>query len=104
MTKSFGYWFIKFDKNWYSKEYKAGRISKDEYFNILHNERLEYDHTLKKWVTENEYHGCTYPSAVGCKSLKAAQRHIRKHNEIPKGTHMILVSRYTNIKNVPLIK
>ena len=104
MVKSFGYWFIEFDWKWYSKEYKSGRISKDEYFDIMHNNRLEYDHTKKRWVTEKEYTGSVFPSGIKCNSLKAAKRHMKKHNEIPKGTHMVLVSRYTDIPNIRLVK
>ena len=57
-------------------------------------ERLFYDFNKKLWVKKNEYAGNLYPSTFPCKSYKAAKRHLRKHNEIPKGTKFRLCSRF----------
>lgn len=55
-------------------------------------ERLFYEFSKKKWVTEDEYTGNWYPSTFPCRSYRAAKRHLRKHNEIPKGTKFRLCS------------
>lgn len=65
----------------------------EPYFVAFHNE-LYYDLTKKKWVSYKEYTGDWYPASFPCRSLKAAKRHLRKHNEIPRGTRFVLVSRY----------
>lgn len=48
----------------------------------------------KKWVHRAEYMGSWYPATFPCGSYKAALRHLRKHDEIPKGTRFVLVSRF----------
>ena len=55
---------------------------------------LQYDCKLKKWIPFKEYRGKWYPGDYPCKSYKAAKRHLRKHNEIPKGTRFRLVSKW----------
>lgn len=55
---------------------------------------FQYDYDLGKWFPYKEYHGNYYPGGFPCKSYKAAIRHLRKHNEIPKGTQFRLVSRF----------
>lgn len=53
---------------------------------------LYYDHDKKMWVNKEEYTGCWYPATYPCHSYKAAKRHLRNHDEIPKGMKFILVS------------
>ena len=55
---------------------------------------LQYDDRLQEWKPYGEYNGRYYPGSFTCKSYKAAVRHLRKHNEIPKGTKFRLVSRF----------
>lgn len=57
-------------------------------------EGLQYDYDLGKWFPYKEYQGSIYPGDFPCKSYKAAIRHLRKHNEIPKGTQFRLISRF----------
>lgn len=68
--------------------------SKETFREYRNNRELYYDHDKKKWVNRHEYTGNFYPSDFPCRSYKAALRHLRKHNEIPKGTHFRLVSRF----------
>ena len=76
MIKSFGFWFL---------EYGGSKCGDKE---------LYYDYNKKLWVHEQEYTSYWYPAIFPCHSLKAAKRHLRKHNEIPKGTKFRLVSKY----------
>lgn len=46
------------------------------------------------WVHRAEYTGYSYPADFPCRSYKAALRHLRNHDEIPKGTQFILVSKF----------
>ena len=62
--------------------------------NYNHKNRLFYDFNKKLWVKEDEYTGNWYPSTFPCRSYRAAKRHLRKHNEIPKGTKFRLCSRF----------
>lgn len=55
---------------------------------------LYYDRNKKKWVIEKDCTEDIYPAAYPCRSFKAAKRHLRKHNEIPKGTRFILISQW----------
>lgn len=55
---------------------------------------LYYDDNKKSWVTRSEYTGNWYPANFPCHSYRAAKRHLRKHDEIPKGTKFRLVSRF----------
>lgn len=53
---------------------------------------LYYDHSKKKWVTKSEYTGNWYPATVPVHSYRAAMRHLKNHNEIPKGMKFKLIS------------
>lgn len=55
---------------------------------------LYYDPDKKKWVKREEYTGNWWPATFSCCSYKAAIRHLKKHNEIPKGTRFRLVSKF----------
>ena len=55
---------------------------------------LHYDMSKKQWVHLNEYTGSWYPATYPCRSLKAAKRHLKKHDEIPKGSKFRFVSKY----------
>ena len=57
-------------------------------------ERLFYDYNKRAWVKKEEYKGNVYPARFPCKSYRAAKRHLRKHNEIPKGTRFRLCSKF----------
>ena len=60
--------------------------------NLNREERLYYDFNKKAWVKEDEYTGYWVPARFPCRSYRAARRHLRKHNEIPKGTKFRLCS------------
>jgi arylamine N-acetyltransferase len=55
---------------------------------------LYYDHNQKRWVSKDKYTGCWYPATFPCRSYSAAKRHLRTHDEIPKGMKFILVNRF----------
>ena len=54
---------------------------------------LYYDNNKKSWVTRSEYTGNWYPANFPCRSYRAAKRHLKRHDEIPKGTKFRLVSK-----------
>lgn len=59
---------------------------------------LMWAQEINKWVSFKDsssignYTLCTHSGPI--RSVKAAIRHIKKHNEIPKGTSMTLVSSF----------
>lgn len=53
-----------------------------------------YNPDKKKWLERKEYTSCYYSSTFPCRSFRAAKRHLRNHEEIPKGTRFILVSSF----------
>jgi hypothetical protein len=55
---------------------------------------LYYDFTKKKWVRRKELTISWDPTEFPCRSYRAAKRHLRKHDEIPKGTKFRLVSPF----------
>lgn len=55
------------------------------------------------YIHRAEYTNNWYPADFPCYSYKAAIRHLRKHDEIPKGTRFLLVSRFVGCDRV-LIK
>lgn len=57
------------------------------------NKELFYDFLKKKWVKREEYTGNLYPATYPCRSWRTAKRHLKKHDEIPKGTKFILVNK-----------
>lgn len=57
-------------------------------------DELHYDPNKKKWVKEEEYTGGWWPGTFGCRSYKAAIRHLKNHDEIPKGTRFRLASKW----------
>lgn len=69
----------------------------DDYsIETMRNVDLYYDPHQKLWVHRKEYTGSGFPARFPCNSLKAAKRHLKKHNEIPKGTKFRLVSKFVN--------
>ena len=48
----------------------------------------------------NQRPGLRYSSDYSIRSFKAARRHIRKHDEIPKGTKFKLVSRFVGYDRI----
>lgn len=88
IPKSFGFWCLEYDccseTNFKGYDYKTFKTKIELY----------YDPNKKKWVKRDEFTGCWYPASYSCHSLKAAKRHLKKHDEIPKGTKFRLVSRY----------
>lgn len=80
-----GFWFLEHE-NVYDKENETFKEYKDR--------ELYYDHNKKMWVKREEYTGNWYPATFPCRSYRAAKRHLRKHNEIPKGTKFRLCSKY----------
>ncbi len=65
-----------------------------KYVFFRENEELYYDKNKKSWVTKKDYTGHCYPDVAPVHSLKAAINHLKRHNEIPKGTSFVLVSKY----------
>lgn len=62
-----------------------------------------------KWYPDGKYPANISGSYWMCSdktvhSVKAAKRHLRKHNEIPKGTVFVLQSKYRGFPNVMLTK
>lgn len=53
-----------------------------------------------KWKSYNECrkdnHGCSSNSHQRVASLRAFRRYLKHHPEIPKGTHVRLISKYVN--------
>ena len=64
----------------------------NETFKEFRDRELYWDYNKNLWVNRNEYTGRYYPASFPCHSYRAAKRHLRKHNEIPKGTKFRLVS------------
>lgn len=64
----------------------------NESYREYRDRELYYDFNKKKWIHRNEYTGKWYPATFPCRSYRAAKRHLRKHDEIPKGTKFRLVS------------
>lgn len=61
---------------------------------------LYYDYNKKQWVSREEYTGKYFPASFPCSSYKAAIRHLKKHDEIPKGTQFKLVSRFVGFDRI----
>ena len=61
---------------------------------------LNYDSTKKKWVVKKDYTDYWWPGTYPCRSYRAAKRHLRKHNEIPKGTKFVLVNEFVGFDRV----
>lgn len=82
------FWFLEYDNtNRYDGDYA-------DYLEYKYNKELHYDHNKKKWVKIEEYTGSWFPATFPCCSYRAAKRHLRKHNEIPKGTKFRLCSKF----------
>lgn len=76
------FWCLEYDRN--NNESYDESVSKELY----------YDLDKKKWVNRKEYTGYWYPATFPCHSYRAAKRHLRKHDEIPKGTRFRLCSKF----------
>ena len=76
------FWFLEYDE------------SNDESYEEFREKELYYDPNKKKWVNRKEYTGYWHPATFPCRSYRAAKRHLRKHNEIPKGTKFRLCSKF----------
>lgn len=93
MLKSYGYLYLECE----------------DYVDDWFEKKLYYSTVLKKWVSYKEYlaDGADFhliPAFFPCHSLKAAERHLRKHSEIPKGTKFRLVNKYIGETDITLIK
>ena len=86
MIKSSRFWCLQYDFDANCGDY--------DYATFVKEIELHFDPNKKLWVHRKEYTGYWYPADFPCRSLKAAKRHLRKHNEIPKGTKFRLVSKY----------
>lgn len=78
-----------------------GKLKKfDNFCGLTHWARLsepvlDWDIINKRWIDIREDdNGRTSSHNDKIKNLKQAIRHIKKHDEIPKGTRMILESRF----------
>lgn len=61
---------------------------------------LWYEHESKTWKPVEKCTGWRSSSNSGIHSFKAARRHLRKHDEIPKGTRFRLVSRFVGYDRI----
>ena len=76
---------------------KANRVPMFIGLESIGNNRLWWSDTLNKWFDPCNRPDGNYtvsPFKMGVRSVKVAIRHIRKHDEIPKGAKMRLVSRF----------
>ena len=86
---------MKMENQFWFLQYDTGLNRKDYGYKTFKNEiELYYDDKKKSWVKRKEYTGMLYPADFPCRSYRAAKRHLRKHNEIPKGAKFRLVNRY----------
>ena len=76
------FWFLEYHRDY------------DKPFEVFAEEELCYDQNKKKWVKRKEYTGYWWPATFPCRSYRAAKRHLKKHDEIPKGTKFKLVSQF----------
>ena len=60
---------------------------------------LWYDNDTEKWRFLQDCDGYS-SNMVGIHSFKAARRHLRKHDEIPKGTKFRLASRFVGYDRI----
>ena len=80
---------MKMENQFFGLEYD---IDYDKPYEEFVEEELYYDPNKKKWVKKKEYTSHWYPARFPCRSYRAAKRHLRKHDEIPKGTKFRLIS------------
>ena len=95
MKRNSGFWFLEYD----IEQIPDDVVDPYEFFQM----ELCYDMFKKMWVPRPEYSGAWYPGWFPCRSYRAAKRHLRKHDEIPKGARFVLVSKYVGCDRV-LIK
>lgn len=89
------FWQLRFNDQW--------DRSKETFGEWLNGHTLHYDCNKQMWVHHTEYTEFLYPTGFPCRSYKAALRHLRNHDEIPKGTQFILVSKFVG-QNRILVK
>ena len=77
MIKSYGFLFLEYDVDYNKNKFGIS---------------LSFDDEQNQWVPENK----SLSNDIFCHSLRAAKAHLRRHNEIPKGTRFKLVSRFYN--------
>ena len=80
------FWFLEYDVE--------SNMEGHDFKTFIREVELYYDKNKKLWVNRDEYTGNWYPATFPCHSYRAAKRHLRKHNEIPKGTRFRLASRF----------
>lgn len=61
---------------------------------------LWYENDTKMWKPVEKCTGWRSSSKSNIHSFKAARRHLRKHDEIPKGTKFRLVSRFVGYDRI----
>lgn len=71
------------------------QVYKDQPF----DDWLWHECESKTWKPTKDCHGW-HSNIYGIHSFKAARRHLRKHNEIPKGTRFRLVSRFVGYDRI----
>ena len=74
------FWFLEYDVE--------SNMEGHDFKTFIREVELYYDKNKKLWVNRDEYTGNWYPATFPCHSYRAAKRHLRKHNEIPKGTKL----------------
>ena len=80
------FWFLEYDVE--------SNMEGHDFKTFIREVELYYDKNKKLWVNRDEYTGNWYPATFPCHSYRAAKRHLRKHNEIPKGARFRLASRF----------
>lgn len=83
------FWHLEYDDIDFDRYYID-----DEYWKECKKKELHYDHDKKKWVCIEEYTGSWFPATFPYRSYKAAKMHLRKHDEIPKGTKFRLCNKF----------
>ena len=86
---------MKMENQFWALQYNV-KLNREGYdYKTFKNEvELHYDENKKLWVKRKEYTGSCYPADFPCHSYRAAKRHLRKHNEIPRGTKFRLVRKF----------
>lgn len=95
--KKFGFYGLEYsDENRliFNNNHKDIDDSLELYKMYKYSYSLYYDYHKKQWVHYLDYTGSIFPAIVPVRSLKAAKKHLKRHNEIPKGAVFCLVSKY----------
>lgn len=104
--KKFGFYGLEYaeeNKFIFNDKYKASDNSFEVYKQYKYEYSLYYDYDKRLWVHYLDYTGSIFPAIAPVHSLKAAKKHLKRHNEIPKGTVFRFVSKYVGC-DIKLVK